>query len=36
VNLAEATGLTAEEFPILQKAIGKLRDSLLKSTRDPA
>ena len=32
VNLAEATGLTAEEFPILQKAIGKLRDNLLKST----
>ena len=31
VNLAEATGLTAEEFPILQKAIGKLRDNLLTS-----
>ncbi len=33
VDLAEATGLTAEEFPILQKAIRTLRDNLLKSTR---
>lgn len=32
-NLAEATGLTAEEFPKVQKAITTLRDSLLKSTQ---
>ncbi|MFS2006232.1 MarR family winged helix-turn-helix transcriptional regulator [Duganella sp. CT11-25] len=31
-NLRAATGLTAEEFPIVQKAVARLRDNLIKST----
>ncbi|WCM27568.1 MarR family transcriptional regulator [Sphingomonas sp. QA11] len=36
VNLVEATGLTAEEFPILRKAVGRLRDNLLDATHPGA
>jgi DNA-binding MarR family transcriptional regulator len=32
-NLVKATGLTSEEFPKLQKAVVKLRDSLLVHAR---
>src|SRR5450830_875203 len=31
MNLRDATGLTAEEFPILQKAVVKLRNNLVKA-----
>ena len=31
-NLREATGLTPEEFPVVQKAVAKLRDNLIKTT----
>lgn len=31
MNLREATGLTAEEFPVLQKAVVKLRNNLVKA-----
>jgi DNA-binding MarR family transcriptional regulator len=31
-NTVEASGLTPEEFPILQKAITRLRDNLLKAS----
>ena len=30
-NLRSATGLTAEEFPLVQKAVAKLRDNLIKA-----
>jgi len=33
-NLAEATGLTAEEFPKIRDAVSTLRDNLLKAARD--
>jgi len=33
-NLAEATGLTAEEFPKIREAVSTLRDNLLKAVRD--
>jgi DNA-binding MarR family transcriptional regulator len=31
-NLRSATGLSEEEFPIVQKAVAKLRDNLIKTT----
>ncbi len=31
VSLRDATGLTPEEFPVLQKSVAKLRDNLLKT-----
>jgi DNA-binding MarR family transcriptional regulator len=31
-NLRAATGLSAEEFPIVQKAVARLRDNLIKTT----
>jgi DNA-binding MarR family transcriptional regulator len=31
MNLRAATGLTAEEFPVLQKAVAKLRNNLVKA-----
>lgn len=31
-NLRGATGLTPEEFPVVQKAVAKLRDNLIKAT----
>jgi DNA-binding MarR family transcriptional regulator len=31
MNLRDATGLTAEEFPVLQKAVVKLRNNLVKA-----
>jgi DNA-binding MarR family transcriptional regulator len=31
MNLRDATGLTPEEFPILQKAVVKLRNNLVKA-----
>jgi len=33
-NLAEATGLTAEEFPKIRDAISALRDNLLEAARN--
>lgn len=33
MNLRDATGLSPEEFPKVQKAVANLRDSLIKSTR---
>jgi DNA-binding MarR family transcriptional regulator len=32
MNLRDATGLTPEEFPVVQKAVVKLRNSLIKAT----
>src|SRR5471032_1613915 len=34
MNLLEAYGLTAEEFPKMQKGVVTLRDNLIKATRD--
>ena len=31
MNLRDATGLTSEEFPVLQKAVVKLRNNLVKA-----
>jgi DNA-binding MarR family transcriptional regulator len=31
-NLRDATGLTAEEFPAVQKSVARLRDNLIKAT----
>jgi DNA-binding MarR family transcriptional regulator len=31
MNLRDATGLTAEKFPVLQKAVAKLRNNLVKA-----
>jgi DNA-binding MarR family transcriptional regulator len=31
MNLRDATGLSAEEFPVLQKAVVKLRNNLVKA-----
>jgi DNA-binding MarR family transcriptional regulator len=33
MNLVEASGLTAEEFPKMQKGVVTLRDNLIKATR---
>jgi hypothetical protein len=33
MGLADATGLTLDEFALLQKAIVKLRGNLIKSTK---
>jgi DNA-binding MarR family transcriptional regulator len=33
MNLVEACGLTAEEFPKLQKAVATLRDNLIKTAK---
>jgi DNA-binding MarR family transcriptional regulator len=32
MSLREATGLTPEEFPVVQKAVVKLRNNLIKAT----
>lgn len=32
----KASGLTPEEFPVLQKAVRKLRDNLVKASKDEA
>jgi DNA-binding MarR family transcriptional regulator len=34
MSLRDATGLTKEEFPVVQKAVVKLRNNLIKATRD--
>lgn len=34
VDLFEATGLTAEEFTQVQRAVVKLRDNLIRSFKD--
>jgi DNA-binding MarR family transcriptional regulator len=34
MNLIEASGLTPEEFPKMQKAVVTLRDNLIKAARD--
>ena len=31
-NLRDATGLSAEEFPVVQKSVATLRDNLIKAT----
>jgi len=33
MNLRQATGLTAEEFPQVQKTVARLRDNLIKATK---
>jgi DNA-binding MarR family transcriptional regulator len=32
MSLRDATGLTPEEFPVVQKAVVKLRNNLIKAT----
>jgi DNA-binding MarR family transcriptional regulator len=31
-NLRDATGLSADEFPVVQKSVARLRDNLIKAT----
>jgi MarR family transcriptional regulator, organic hydroperoxide resistance regulator len=36
MNLREETGLTAEEFRTLQKAVVRMRNNLIAATREPS